>query len=59
MQSNKALANSHMPLAILAYLNAKAGNEKLAYQQAHNAIEIGGTEHEHRLMMQQLQRLLN
>lgn len=59
LQSNKALANSHMPLAILAYLNAKAGNEKLAYQQAHNAIEIGGTEHEHRLMMQQLQRLLN
>jgi RNA polymerase sigma-70 factor (ECF subfamily) len=59
LQSHKALVNSHMPLAILAHLNAKAGNEKLAYQQAHCAKEIGGTEHEHRLMMQQLQRLLN
>ncbi len=59
LQNHKALVNSHMPLAILAHLNAKAGNEKLAYQQALCAKEIGGTEHEHRLMMQQLQRLLN
>jgi RNA polymerase sigma-70 factor (ECF subfamily) len=59
LQNHKALANSHMPLAVLAYLNAKVGNEKLAYQQADCAKKIGGTEHEHRLMMQQLQRLLN
>jgi len=59
LQSHQALVNSHMPLAILAYLNAKAGNEKLAYQQAHCSKKIGGTAHEHRLMMQQLQRLLN
>ena len=59
LQSHKALVNSHMPLAILAHLNAKTGNEKLAYQQAQHSKEIGGTEHEHRLMMQQLQRLLN
>jgi len=59
LQSHKALINSHMPLAILAYLNAKAGNEKLAYQQAHCSTKLGGTKHEHRLMMQQIQRLLN
>ena len=54
----KSLANSYMPIATLAHLNAKAGQSKLAYQLAKLAIKKGGTPHEHRLMMAQIDRLL-
>ena len=54
----KSLASSHMPLAILAHLNAKAGKADLAYQFAIEAKEKGGTPYEHRLMMAQIDRLL-
>lgn len=54
----KSLENSHMPVATLAHLNAKAGNFELAYQLAERSIEKGGTPYEHRLMMAQIDRLL-
>lgn len=56
---HKALKHSHMPLAILAHLNAKAGDKKRAYQLATESKKKGGTPHEHRLMMHQIERLLN
>lgn len=54
----KSLSNSHMPIATLAHLHAKSGNKKLAYKFANLAKEKGGTPHEHRLMMAQIERLL-
>ncbi len=54
----KSLANSHMPIATLAHLYAKAGKSELAYQFAKRSIEKGGTPHENRLMMTQIERLL-
>lgn len=59
LQKNKLLQQSHMPLAVLAHLSAKAGNEALAYEMAHKSKEVGGTLHEHQLMMCQIERLLN
>ncbi len=58
LKSHKALKHSHMPLAILAHLNAKAGNEKQAYQLADESKKMGGTLQEHQVMMQQIERLL-
>lgn len=55
----KSLANSHMPIATLAHLHAKAGNSELAYQLATEAKTKGGTSYEHRLMMTQIERLLD
>ena len=54
----KSLENSHMPIATLAHLNAKAGNADLAYQLAERSKDKGGTPYEHRLMMAQIGRLL-
>jgi len=54
----KSLASSHMPIATLAHLNAKAGKAELAYKLAAEAKEKGGTPYEHRLMMTQIDRLL-
>ena len=56
---HKSLKHSHMPSAILAHLNAKVGDEQQAYQFAAEAKQKGGTLHEHRLMMNQIERLLN
>lgn len=58
LEGHKALKNSHMPSAILAHLNAKAGRKKQAYVLAKKAKKMGGTPYEHRLMMQQIERLL-
>jgi len=58
LQGHPALKKSHMPLAILAHLDAKSGNAELAYKQAEASIALGGTAHEHRLLMQQIQRQL-
>lgn len=58
LSEHKALKYSHMPLAILAHLNAKAGDKKKAYQLASQSKKKGGTPHEHRLMMHQIERLL-
>lgn len=54
----KNLASSHMPIATLAHLYAKAGDKQLAYQFASQAKDKGGTPHEHMLMMTQIERLL-
>jgi len=59
LDGHKALKYSHMPLAILAHLNAKVGDKKRAYQLASESKKRGGTPHEHRLMMHQIERLLN
>ncbi len=59
LEGEKTLKYSHMPLAILAHLNAKAGEKQRAYQLADESKKIGGTPHEHRLMMHQIERLLN
>jgi RNA polymerase sigma-70 factor (ECF subfamily) len=56
---HKSLKHSHMPSAILAHLNAKVGDEQQAYQFAAEAKQKGGTLHEQRLMMNQIERLLN
>ena len=58
LENHKALKHSHMPFAILAHLNAKAGNEKQAYQLADKSKKMGGTLQEHQVMMQQIERLL-
>ena len=55
--AHKLLKNSHLPSAALAHLNAMAGNKNLAFEFADKTIKLGGTQHEHRLMMQQLTRL--
>ena len=55
---DKKLQKSHMPLAILAHLNAMAGRSKLALTQAEQSMKLGGTSHEHRLLMQQVKRQL-
>ena len=59
LENHTALKYSHMPLAILAHLNAKAGNEKQAYQLADKSKKMGGTLQEHQVMMQQIERLLH
>ncbi|MCJ8337384.1 MAG: sigma-70 family RNA polymerase sigma factor [Pseudomonadales bacterium] len=58
LQGHPALKKSHMPLAILAHLHARSGDAELAYQQADESIALGGTAHEHRLLIQQIQRQL-
>ena len=55
----KELSKSHMPIATLAHLYAKAGKKELAYKFAEHSKEKGGTPHEHRLMMSQIERLLD
>ena len=55
---HKALSKSHMPLAVLAHLNALAGRASVSYELAEQARQLGGTEHENHVMMQQLERLL-
>lgn len=55
--AHKLFKSSHLPSATLAHLNAMAGNQKLAFTFAGKAMQLGGTPHEHRLMMQQLARL--
>lgn len=59
IKGNKILKHSHMPLAILAHLHAKAGNKQQAYQLAAEAKKKGGTPPEHQVMMHQIERLLN
>ncbi len=58
IEGHKALKHSHMPLAILAHLSAKAGNAKRAYLLADKSRKRGGTPQEHRVMMHQIERLL-
>jgi len=56
--NHKSLQKSHMPLAILAHLNAMAGRADLAHEQACQSMLLGGTAHEHRLLLQQIKRQL-
>ncbi len=58
LKNHHAFRNSHIPLAVLAHLNAKAGNSKIVYELANQSRRLGGTPNEHRLMIQQLRRLL-
>jgi RNA polymerase sigma-70 factor (ECF subfamily) len=56
LQSHKALQKSHMPLAVLAHLNAMAGSFSLALEQAEQSMQMGGSSHEHKLLVQQIER---
>ena len=56
LRSHKALNKSHMPLAVLAHLNAMAGEFSLALQQAEESMQMGGTTHEHKLLVEQIER---
>ncbi len=56
--THQAFKHSHMPMAVLAHLYAMAGQVERAYQLAENARQQGGTPHEHHLMMQQIERLV-
>jgi len=49
LSGHKALKHSHMTLAILAHLHAKAGDKKRAHQFATESTKKGGTPHEYRL----------
>ena len=44
--------------AARAHIHAMAGQRELAYRHARTAAELGGTPHERRVMMAQLERLL-
>lgn len=56
---HKVLKNSHIPLATLAHLYAKAGDRKQALFFAESAKKRGGTQSEQQRMMQQIERLLS
>ncbi len=58
LSEHPALKKSHMPNAILAHISAMNGDRKTAYYFAREAKGLGGTDREHQLMMQQLDRLL-
>ncbi len=56
--SSTVLSTSHLPDAVLAHLFAKKGVESKAYAHAQKAMQIGGTEHENKIMLAQITRLL-
>jgi len=58
LSSLKALVNTHHSQAVLAHLYAMSGDRERALEYAAHAASRGGTPHEHRVMMQQLERLL-
>lgn len=58
LQTDDVFKHSHIANAALAHLYAMAGNRTVAYEKADKAKQLGGTPHEHQLMMQQLVRLL-
>jgi len=58
LQQDKTFKTSYIPAATLAHLFAKLGNKNKALSWAKQAKEIGGTAYEHRLMMEQITRLL-
>ncbi len=55
---HRSLKKSFMVWAALAHVYALTGQRALAYENAYKAKQLGGTPHEHHLMMQQLERLL-
>lgn len=58
LQQRQLLPKSHMPDAILGHLYAKQGDATRAYAHAATAQQLGGTSHEHKLMLLQIERLL-
>lgn len=55
--TDKLLAKSYQSLAVLAHLCAKAGDIEQALQHAKACMQMGGTAHEHQLLLQQIERL--
>lgn len=55
----KSLSRSHLPFSVLAHLFAKLGNQKQALHYAEISKNKGGTSYEHKLMFEQLERLLS
>ncbi|SMF19927.1 RNA polymerase sigma-70 factor, ECF subfamily [Alteromonadaceae bacterium Bs31] len=58
LQENKTFKNSHLPLATLAHLYAKAGSRQQAMRHAEAAMALGGTALEQALMLKQIERHL-
>lgn len=58
LKSEAIFKQSHLPLATLAHLYAMKGKENEARQCADEAIKKGGSEHENKLMMSQVDKLI-
>lgn len=59
LQTEPVFNKSHLPMAVLAHMNAMLGKAELAQLQVEKSLSLGGTEHEQQLLKQQVQRLLN
>lgn len=58
VRSHDALRGSHLPSAVLAHLAAMAGDGEVARRHAAESMRLGGTAHERRLLLEQVERLL-
>ncbi|HEY2901206.1 MAG TPA: sigma-70 family RNA polymerase sigma factor [Polyangia bacterium] len=58
LRSDGLLRASHVPLAVLAHLSAMLGDAPSARRYAEESQRLGGTPHEHRSMLEQVERLL-
>ena len=58
LREGGVLRNSHLPPAVLAHLSALLGDAEAARRFAAESISLGGTPHEQRSMVEQIDRLL-
>ncbi|HEX3696343.1 MAG TPA: sigma-70 family RNA polymerase sigma factor [Polyangia bacterium] len=58
LRTDERLRASHVPLAVLAHLSAMLGDAPAARRYAEQSQRLGGTPHEHRSMLEQVERLL-
>jgi RNA polymerase sigma-70 factor (ECF subfamily) len=58
LRDHPVLKGSHLPAALLAHLYARTGDEALARRHAEESSRLGGTPHEQRVMLMQVERLL-
>ncbi len=59
LRQHEVVKGSHLPSAILAHLHAKLGDEQQARRYAEESTRLGGTPHEQRIMLAQVERLLS
>jgi RNA polymerase sigma factor (sigma-70 family) len=59
LRGSGVLRSSHLPPAVLAHLWALLGDEASARRHAEESIALGGTPHEQRSMLEQIERLLS
>jgi RNA polymerase sigma-70 factor (ECF subfamily) len=58
VREHAALRGSHLPCAVLAHLSALQGDAENARRLARHANQLGGTSHEQRTLLLQIERLL-